>query len=213
MSTPARTTRSSTKGRDPEGARERSVQSIQAAALSAFGERGVEATTMDEIARRAGVSKGLIYVYFESKQALLRAVMEEPIHEAFRTFQDVPQHVTPEEKLRYIVQRTLRDRTEKAELYRLYYALLFTPGQTSVVREIQEELRPGFREVFGALVQIFRELGSEDAEGAARLFQAALIGLTHLLVLRTETGPDLLPLQRLGEQLVIRFTWSGEVDG
>lgn len=40
-------------------------------ALRLFAERGVEATTLDEVARRAGVTKGTIYHYFASKDDLL----------------------------------------------------------------------------------------------------------------------------------------------
>lgn len=45
------------------------------AALAVFGERGYKATTLEEVARRAGVSKGTVYLYFDSKEALFRAVV------------------------------------------------------------------------------------------------------------------------------------------
>jgi AcrR family transcriptional regulator len=43
-------------------------------AISVFAERGYQATTMDEIAERAGVSKGMLYIYFKNKEALFGAV-------------------------------------------------------------------------------------------------------------------------------------------
>lgn len=46
-------------------------------ALSCFAERGVDATSLDEIARRAGVTKGTIYHYFASKDELLQRAVEE----------------------------------------------------------------------------------------------------------------------------------------
>lgn len=49
---------------------------LLAAALDLFVEKGFAATRMDEIAARAGVSKGTVFLYFESKQALFRAVVE-----------------------------------------------------------------------------------------------------------------------------------------
>ncbi|MGE5174854.1 MAG: TetR/AcrR family transcriptional regulator [Hyphomicrobiales bacterium] len=45
------------------------------AALATFVERGYAATRIEEIARRAGVSKGTMYLYFRSKEALFRAVV------------------------------------------------------------------------------------------------------------------------------------------
>lgn len=43
-------------------------------AVAVFSERGYQATTMDEIAERAGVSKGMLYIYFKNKEALFGAV-------------------------------------------------------------------------------------------------------------------------------------------
>lgn len=45
------------------------------AALALFGERGIDATSMDAIARISGVSKATIYNHWENKEALLLEVM------------------------------------------------------------------------------------------------------------------------------------------
>src|SRR5204862_6086073 len=44
-----------------------------AAAVEVFGERGFAATKLADVARRAGVTKGTVYLYFDSKEALLKA--------------------------------------------------------------------------------------------------------------------------------------------
>lgn len=50
---------------------------LLSAARDAFAERGVGAATVQEITERAGVSKGAFYLHFESKDAAVRAVVEE----------------------------------------------------------------------------------------------------------------------------------------
>jgi AcrR family transcriptional regulator len=55
-------------------ARERRRVRILAAAEELFAVHGFAKTTVDEIARRAGVSKGLVYDHYDSKEELLRAV-------------------------------------------------------------------------------------------------------------------------------------------
>jgi len=45
------------------------------AALALFVERGFAATRMDDVAQRAGVSKGTVYLYWSAKEELLRAVI------------------------------------------------------------------------------------------------------------------------------------------
>ncbi|WP_339872714.1 TetR/AcrR family transcriptional regulator [uncultured Brevundimonas sp.] len=49
---------------------------ILAAALEVFAARGYAATRLEDVARRAGVSKGALYLYFETKEDLFRAVVE-----------------------------------------------------------------------------------------------------------------------------------------
>ncbi|MBK6355316.1 MAG: TetR/AcrR family transcriptional regulator [Betaproteobacteria bacterium] len=49
------------------------------AALSLFVEKGFAATRLEDVAARAGVSKGTLYLYFENKDALFKAVIQEGI--------------------------------------------------------------------------------------------------------------------------------------
>jgi AcrR family transcriptional regulator len=52
---------------------------LTSAALDLFVEKGFSATRLDDVAMRAGVSKGTLYLYFDSKEALFKAVIEEGI--------------------------------------------------------------------------------------------------------------------------------------
>ena len=50
---------------------------LTAAALDLFVEKGYAATRLEDLAARAGVSKGTLYLYFDSKEALFKAVVRE----------------------------------------------------------------------------------------------------------------------------------------
>jgi AcrR family transcriptional regulator len=50
-------------------------QEITEAAFAAFAENGFTATKVEDVARRAGVSKGLLYLYFRTKEELFKAVI------------------------------------------------------------------------------------------------------------------------------------------
>ena len=52
---------------------------IVAAAMAVFAEKGFAAAKLDDIARRAGVSKGAVYLYFETKEDVFRAVVTQAI--------------------------------------------------------------------------------------------------------------------------------------
>jgi len=63
-------------------------QEILEAALSVFAEKGFAGARMEEIAARAGVSKGTIYLYFDSKEAVFRALAHEMLGTQITRFAD-----------------------------------------------------------------------------------------------------------------------------
>jgi AcrR family transcriptional regulator len=58
------------------------------AALDLFVEKGFSATRVEEVAARAGVSKGTLFLYFPSKEDLFKAVVRENIANKFPTWQE-----------------------------------------------------------------------------------------------------------------------------
>ena len=52
---------------------------ILAAALALFAERGFAATRLDDVALRAGVTKGTLYLYFPNKEELFEAVVRQTL--------------------------------------------------------------------------------------------------------------------------------------
>ncbi|MBW6505982.1 MAG: TetR/AcrR family transcriptional regulator [Rhodobacteraceae bacterium] len=63
------------------------------AALALFVAQGYGHTTVDQIARRAGLSKGAVYLYFPSKKALLEGLVRRAIGPVAGFAQGMPEHV------------------------------------------------------------------------------------------------------------------------
>jgi AcrR family transcriptional regulator len=64
-------------------------QQILEAAFEEFAANGFEAARLDDVARRAGIAKGTIYLYFKNKEVLFRDVVRSLIHPAFDKFDTV----------------------------------------------------------------------------------------------------------------------------
>jgi TetR/AcrR family transcriptional regulator len=62
-----------------ERRKEARPRELLAAALDLFVEKGFAATRAEEVAQRAGVSKGTLFLYFQSKEELFKAVVREHI--------------------------------------------------------------------------------------------------------------------------------------
>ncbi len=90
---------------------------ILGAALDVFRERGFAAARLEDVARRAGVSKGTLYLYFPSKEAIFKALVRESIlpniarAEAFaREYQGSPARLLGELLTGFGLQITSDDR-------------------------------------------------------------------------------------------------------
>ena len=83
--TAARVAKSAAKAPADKPARARKVapearrQAILAAALSVFAAHGFEAARLEDVAQRAGVAKGTLYLYFRDKEALFEALVRNAV--------------------------------------------------------------------------------------------------------------------------------------
>ncbi|TCM96862.1 TetR family transcriptional regulator [Paenibacillus sp. BK033] len=98
---------------------------IKKAALKIFAEKGLAGTKMSMIAEEAGISQGLSYRYFESKDEIFALLVEEAIEESRNAVGDIKKLPgSPLEQLRAFTLRMLD------ENHKLYF-LLVQQAQTS----------------------------------------------------------------------------------
>jgi len=91
------TAKTMTKGRRPQGADRRAERrdAIIAAALDEFSARGFAATRLDDVARRAGVAKGTIYLYFRDKESLFQELVRALVSPLVGAITSAPLHDIP----------------------------------------------------------------------------------------------------------------------
>lgn len=93
--------------RTPKVVEDRREQIIDAA-MRVFAQKGFSKATNRDVAREAGITTGLIYYYFENKEALLKAVLEErsPLQVTTQITPEMLQH-PPEVFWPVLIQRVL----------------------------------------------------------------------------------------------------------
>ena len=95
-------------------------QQILTAAVRVFAQRGYEATRVGDIASEAGVAYGLVYHYFDSKEAVLEAVFREAWGRLLGAVaQAEPAAGTAPERLALVVKIVLRSWRDDPDLVRL----------------------------------------------------------------------------------------------
>jgi AcrR family transcriptional regulator len=114
-----------------EDIREEKRNLIMDSALKHFAREGYHATTITHIAKHAGISKGLMYNYFESKEALLKAIIERSVKEVLNYFDTDRDGYLSEEEFEFFVRKIRILLREK----RVFWSLLFQILMQSEVRE------------------------------------------------------------------------------
>jgi AcrR family transcriptional regulator len=97
-------------------------RTILAAALACFAEKGVQATTLEEIRVRAGVSIGSIYYHFADKQQLAHSAYVEGLESYYQAvLRDLAQHQDAQAGLEGLVRSTLERLAEPSSWLHLAF--------------------------------------------------------------------------------------------
>ena len=176
-------------------------EQIMDAALRVFAQKGFTRATNREIAREAGVTSGLIYHYFDSKDALLKAIIEQ--RSPLQMVRDLsPQMLAmpPEALLRLIVGQMLAIVEDErfVQLLRVYLPeAIYSPEVSSLgATSIQEATRL-LEEYFTAKMES-GELRQENTGLSAQL----VMGSVMSLVLRRQILHDPDALRYTHEEIV-----------
>ena len=96
-------------GTKKEGRKERRRKELLSAAWELFGEKGFDATTIDDITQGVGVSHGTFYVYFSSKEEVLQQLGQELLEDMLAFARDMlsRKEFSPQERLFRMVKHLL----------------------------------------------------------------------------------------------------------
>ena len=152
---------------------EQTRQKIIMAALELFAGKGYAASSVSQIAKEAGVSKGLIYHYFSSKEDVLKGIFGMLVEKGEDIFQQW-EGQTPEEKLRITITESVEMIKTQSQVMRFMASLALQPDVTQDLKEISEAQR---NEMMTVYQQVFKDLGYADPEAEAYFTGALLDGL------------------------------------
>ena len=174
------------------------------AALDVFAERGYPNTRLDDVAAAAGVTKGAIYHYFDTKESLLLGVIEHHQALAFGRVEDVlhDKNLAPSSRIQLVVQRIFSGGTPRG---RRLLALLVR----GIAHEVPEVHARWIEEGPARLWTIVAELVNEgkrsgefradaDGEVASRLLVSGL-----MLQLMWRQHGDIIPAVDIDETRLV----------
>ncbi|MGI8802256.1 MAG: TetR/AcrR family transcriptional regulator [Solirubrobacteraceae bacterium] len=194
------------RSRVPRPVREREMLEV---AGQLFGERGYHNVSMDEIAQAAGVSKPMVYAYFESKEGLFLACVELATTELVATVEEVtPVSLAQDIRLWRGLLAVFTFIEENRESWMLLYPHgpqsggPFAAGAARANAEMGRLLTGIFREA-AATEGIDAKLAAAASEPIAHALVAAVVGLGSWWMRHPEQPKELQALR------LMNLAWVG----
>lgn len=184
-----------------EKIRESSKTEILDAALELFATNGFHATSISQIAERAGISKGLMYNYFESKDVLLKKIIEEGFNLLYDLMISVKDEKDARKALEKIIHLSFGHIRTNITYWKLYMSLII---QSAAQKDI-EKLMMKFRdESMEELSRLFKAMGENEPYLKAFALGTQLDGIGLNFV----SAPDLFPMDELEDFLIKTYCIS-----
>ena len=172
---------------------------IMRAALELFANEGYYNTSISRIARHAGISKGLMYNYFEGKEDLVMSIMEEGMDHILQTFDPNEDGHLSDEEMEYFIREIFRKLEENIQYWKLYFALFTQP---SVHGMVMKSIAPVIARSVSMLTDYFRRKGVEKPGLEALVFASMMDGITFNYTI----NPDLFPLEQMTRYVIQRYS-------
>lgn len=178
--------------------RDKTRAAIIDAALRLFAYKGYHGTSIADIAKEAGISKGLAYNYFESKQKLAENIIEKMVEVGRDIEESIETSDDAYEQLRLIIINAF-DYIKKNEKYwRLYVSFALQPEVFGSITDITYEFNEKSVE---KIAKIFERIGVKNPEVEAKIFEALYDGV----VLHYYFNKKNYPFEKCKEAILERY--------
>ena len=178
--------------------RKTSREKILSVALELFARKGYHATSVSQIAKKAKISKGLMYNYFTNKEKLLDEIIQEGFNSLAELEYEAKRGVDPKKQLEEFIDAVLDNLYSNFTYWQLYLALLVHP---EVQKKFEKKMQRFRDEFVKALASLFKKLKVKNPELEAFLLGTFFDGL----ILNFMVAEDLFPVKKIKEALISKY--------
>ena len=172
---------------------------IMQAALEVFSEEGFDKASISKIAGRAGVSKGLMYNYFNSKEDLIKTIFIDALNKLMGGFEDDPDKIPTKEMFAGFIRKSMEDFKNNLPYWRMYFTVMMQPDVMGLVeKEFLEIAMP----VLTMMAKYYENRGFENPMAKARILGAILdgVGVNYMI------DPENFPYEDAVEIIIEKLT-------
>ncbi|MCF8219278.1 MAG: TetR/AcrR family transcriptional regulator [Bacteroidales bacterium] len=169
-------------------------------ALQLFATEGYHSTSIAKIAKKAEISKGLVYNYFKSKEELLIKVVENAAKDVYKYFDLDNNGVLETSELKSFIDGTFHMLKEKIHFWRLYLSFAFNP---QILEVISRNIPQKSEKILEMMVDYFRRQGVSNPMTETMYFASVLKGIAVQYIV----APEQYPLEDMKKKLLDQFCY------
>lgn len=178
--------------------REQKRTLIKDTAMEMFAQKGFAGTSISSIAKKAGISKGLMYNYFTNKEDLIKTIILDGFNILIEVFDANKDGKLTKEELIFFVKETSNILKENVSFWKLYFIVMM---QADVIKLIENEFMEFLMPFLTTLIEYFADQGVENPEAHARLLGATLDGIS----LNYVVDPEHFPIDEVTDLIIDKF--------
>lgn len=167
-------------------------------ALKEFAEHGYHATSISEISKKAKISKGLIYNYFESKEELLKAVIHNGLDVMTKLFDPNKKIPFEEDDFEYIIEQLFSTLQKERNFWKLYFSLLVN---TEIEKMVSAPIKKYIEPFIMRISEYYTKKAYENPIENALIFGAMLDGISINYILH----PEMFQVEKIKKILIQKF--------
>ncbi len=167
-------------------------------ALLRFSEDGYKSTSMQSIAKEANVSKGNLYNYFESKEALLKSVLRYGLDQFSEFYEQISSGISSEKKFEHAIRSNFDMIKSNKVFWKLYFNLISQPTAQLLFAKI---IGPFLEEYMMVFETYFQKKGDKNPAATALLLGSSLDGISLGYIMMGE----MYPLDEVINKLIEKF--------
>ena len=167
---------------------------IMETALELFAKNGFHATSMSRIAQKAGISKGLAYNYFKSKQEILDTIIKTGFDSVYAFFDLNHDGVLTEDEFRYFIRETFGMVFENRIFWKLFISLIL---QEKLAESAMKKYSKTNEKIISMLNQFITSRGRENPEDDFLIIALMLKGAFFVAV----TNPEVLEAENITDKI------------
>jgi AcrR family transcriptional regulator len=178
-----------------EEMRENKRRQIIDSAIECFATTGYHAVSISDLASHAGISKGLLYNYFASKEDLLKAIYSEIVEAMIGLFN--PGHAGKMDKklqLDYF-EKLVSNLKSNLILWKMYLAIF---SQPAVMMILEEDIQASAKKPREMMKKYFRKEGYKDPAVEVAFLSTLVSGMLYEYI----ADPEKYPLDAIKERII-----------